>query len=380
MKRILFVATCNIAVRTGGGLANLAYYNAFNKLFPGKVDLAMAEEYCVDNYGDAIKIPSRNILVRLMSLLRGEIHRNKRFFKHFLKQNADKYSYCIINGGVYAGDMIDIFHSKGIKVIVIHHNFEREYKIDNRTLITLWGATSFFVNRNEKKAYKKSDANCFLTLSDIQLFRYFYGSTSSFEFLLGVFEPEPVLKEVSLNVKKTNTIVVTGSMNSLQTVDGIMNFRENYFDKFIHEYPDWKIIFAGRNPSAKIDSFKNLYPDKIEVIANPPIMNDIIDLGRVFLCPTRIGGGLKLRIMDGLRKGLPIITHKVSARGYDEFWKYPFFQVYDDYVTFRKGFSAILDYINNRDGYQQEIQNIYNSYFSFESGCKRVELMMKYFK
>lgn len=30
---------------------------------------------------------------------------------------------------------------------------------------------------------------------------------------------------------------------------------------------------------------------------------------------------MKLRVMDGLRNGLPVIAHKVSARGYGEFEK-----------------------------------------------------------
>lgn len=56
MKRSLYLATCDITRRSGEGLACLAYYNAFKKLFFEQVDLAMTKEYCLGEYDSAIKM------------------------------------------------------------------------------------------------------------------------------------------------------------------------------------------------------------------------------------------------------------------------------------------------------------------------------------
>ena len=114
--------------RTGGGLANLAYYNAFKHLFPCVVDLAMAEENCI---GRTFETGMSRIyfVKKIIGIVHGEFHRNLAFFRHYVRAVAGKYSCCVINGGVYAGDMINLFHEQGIKVIVIHHNFEREYHL-----------------------------------------------------------------------------------------------------------------------------------------------------------------------------------------------------------------------------------------------------------
>ena len=44
MKKILFVATSNMKKRTGGGLANLAYYNSLKDRYGDNVDLVAFEE------------------------------------------------------------------------------------------------------------------------------------------------------------------------------------------------------------------------------------------------------------------------------------------------------------------------------------------------
>ena len=88
--------------RTGGGLANLAYYNAFKHLFPCVVDLAMAEENCIGMYADAIHVPRRGFVKKIIGIVHGEFHRNLAFFRHYVRAVAGKYSCCVINGGVYA--------------------------------------------------------------------------------------------------------------------------------------------------------------------------------------------------------------------------------------------------------------------------------------
>lgn len=265
MRRILFIATCNIGERTGGGLANLAYYNAFNHMFPGIVDLAMAEENCVGIYKNAIKIPHRGEVGKIVGLLCGEIHRNMPFFKRYIKKLVGKYSHCVINGGVYAGDMIDLFHNQGIKVIVIHHNFEREYQLGNMSWITLWGVSAVLVNRIERNAYLKSDLNCYITLEDQSLFHEYYGNCRGKEYMLGVFEPSfakllPMKGEGDSSVRH---IIVSGSMDSVQTITGIIDFKERYYSILEENFKDWNIIFAGRNPGKEIVNFCTEHPGGI---------------------------------------------------------------------------------------------------------------------
>lgn len=381
MKKILYIATCNIYKRTGGGLATLAYYNAFKLLFPGRVDLALGEENCYLTKEDVIKIPRRSNIKKIFQLFRGQIHRNKCFLTHFLKSNSKRYEICVINGGVFAGDMINLFHKYGIKVVVIHHNFEREYYLDNKSLLTFFGISPFLIVRNERKSYLNSDLNCFLTKSDILLFKNAYGNTTSINTLIGVFDPceeiTEIRKEKSKNLDNVIKIVISGSLNSYQTINGICDFSSNYLPIIIDNINNACVIVAGRDPDESILKIQKKYSNLFNVIPNPPNMDDIVKNADIFCCPTRIGGGLKLRLMDGLKLGIPVIVHEKSARGYDMYFDKPFFKIYNDEKSFKKGILSLISYLQSNVVFEEDMKLMYQQYFSFHSGCTRLSTILK---
>jgi len=384
MKKILYIASCNLYKRTGGGLANLAYYNALISLFPNQIDIALAQEFCKNGEKHTIKIPKRSLLSKCLYLLKGQLDRNKHFFSSFLSKNSNKYELCIINGGLYAGGLVSLFHKYGIKVIVIHHNFEREYHLDNKSILTLFGLSPYLIIRKEKKAYLQSDLNCFLTIKDIELFENYYGLRTGKNELLGVFEPcnksSQNLQYENHFLNKKNKIVITGSLNSYQTIDGISDFITNYFPITKDLLKNFCIIVAGRNPNKFLFDIQNMNSDCFKVIPNPLNMDEVVKNADIFCCPTKIGGGLKLRVMDGLKLGLPIIVHEKSARGYEMFLGKPYFKIYNNRESFKEGLSSLLNYINSHHKFKEEIITIYDKYFSFNSGCTRLFNIISKFK
>jgi glycosyltransferase involved in cell wall biosynthesis len=91
-----------------------------------------------------------------------------------------------------------------------------------------------------------------------------------------------------------------------------------------HVPKDAEVIIAGKNPPAELSSRieKLNKQDSYALVTLTPNPKDIMTIVcgcDIFVCPTRLGGGLKLRVMDGLKAGLPVIAHQVSARGYSVF-------------------------------------------------------------
>lgn len=372
MKRILYIAPQNLRKRTGGSLATLAYYNALIHLYGEIVDLMMPAEFDDGFFHNVIPVKKRSLIKAVFS---GSLHRYKSAVKKHLINHANEYTMCVINGGLYAGDLMDLIHSYGIKIIVIHHNFEREYAMDNKSLLTIGGRTPFLIILNENNAYVKADVNCFLTDDDRKEFIYHYGLTVAKSYQLGVFEPyEDALPKTGIGHQ--NIIAITGSMNSVQTMCGITDIHEHYYDIIRKLCPGWELVIAGRDPQQEVYDLQKENPELIKVIPNPQNMDDITSQASLFLCPTNVGGGLKLRVMDGLRMGLPVLVHRVSARGYEVFFSKPYFKVYNDRTSFSKGLSELLEYISR--GYERtSIQEEYLQYFSFKSGCKRVNAVIK---
>ncbi|AEF85503.1 hypothetical protein TREPR_0200 [Treponema primitia ZAS-2] len=376
MKKILYIATGNPFVRSGEGLATIAYYNALMSIFNNNIDIIMGLE-AIDkhkNKNNYFGAPRRNKLYASIALIFGHLHRNKKYVYLHLQKYKDQYMWCIINGGIYAGDMIDYIKSMGIKTIVIHHNYEREYSVDNRTITSFGGLFPYYIIRNEKNAYLKADLNMFLTKSDMKLFEENYGVCNGEINLLGVFEP--TIENIPMVVQKQSlvpSIVITGTLGSVQTEHGIRNFYKYYYQTLIKICPMAKIVIAGRNPTKKIKDIEKNSNNRIKIISNPDNIEDIIQSASIYYCPIDIGGGLKLRVMDGLRQGLPVLVHEVSSRGYDVFFGKPYFKIYNDYETFKEGFSSLVRMYGNNEIDNKQIQNDYVEYYSFKAGCIRLE-------
>lgn len=375
MDKILYLAPFNLGKRDGGGLAARAFYDALCHLYPGRVDMLMPREYCGGRYAEAVPVPPRP---HWKALLSGSIHRYRRFMQAYLEAHRGEYGFCVINGGIYAGDMMDLIHRAGLRIMVIHHNFECEYHKGSRDLLTLGGIYGGLVSRVEHMAYSRADVNCFLTQADINLFEQAYG-TRPVNCLLGVFEPKDIERPVLRNTEPGNIIAITGSMDTVQTERGVLDFSQHYYKCFRNLLPDWSLRIAGRNPVASIQDFARQHADVVELIPNPPDMTRVVETCRIFLCPTHVGGGLKLRVMDGLRQGLPVLTHAISARGYDTFYGEPFFASYCDEASFRNGLCRLSSLPASPD-LQRSIQDAYFSVFGFESGVERMWQAFETFK
>lgn len=375
MNRILYIASINIDSKSGGGLACRAYYNAVCALYPGMVDLLMGAESCHNQYENLIPVAQRNLMQKIFS---GTIHRFKSALVHYLKNTNKKYDLCIINVSIYAGDTIDLLHSYGIKTIVIHHNYEVEYFMTNKSIFTLKGRFPYIIRKLEKNAYKKADLNLFLTQPDLEKLESEYGKLDGDKnHLIGTFEcgHKDLVYTENCN---SNVVAITGSLCSYQTSESIKTFERFYFDAMRKDFSNLRLIIAGRNPTDSVMQFVDKNSDYISVVKNPEDMDVIIRNAGIYFCPTHIGGGIKLRVMDGLRNGLPVLVHEISARGYEEFFDAPYFKVYSDLSSFINGLKEISTYISENDtkNIRKTIIDKYYETFGFESGTERMRKLI----
>lgn len=379
MNSVLFVTRHDPFKRFGGGLASRAFLNAFLVLYPNVLDLVLADECQVDEILEIhqiYKVKRRNIFKRLFSLLTGSLHRFTPFVEKLVLNN--EYSLCILDGSIIGGDLVPIMSKKGIKIITIHHNFEQKYHMDNKTVECFWGLFPYYIRRNEKKAYLGSSLNLFLTSSDLLKFSTYYGKTAGYSSVIGCFEPirESCRHSTSVVTFKNDkpTLIISGSMNTNQTVNSLLDFYRNYWDITSQILGDFHLILTGRDPSPNLINTigSNI---NVEVIPNPQDMSKIISKGDIYICPTSLGGGLKLRLMDGLKNGLLILVHEVSARGYDVLFDEPWFKVYSDYDSYAKGLEDLKKMLNNNWG--EKISQKYETNFSFDAGVERLSGLLK---
>ena len=150
---VLYISRVNPFINGGGPFASRAYIDAFRELSE-EFTLMIANNCIVpESYRktiDIVYVPERSFKEKILFPFTGRLHRFIPFIYDYWKTN-NKFDTVVLNGSVLAGDMVDFFKSKKIKVITIHHNVERQYHKDNKTIESFGGLYAGYINKNEKK-------------------------------------------------------------------------------------------------------------------------------------------------------------------------------------------------------------------------------------
>ena len=372
--KILFVNKDNPFGIGGGDYATHAYLAAFSELCHGNIDVYLRDGIKIDDSIKAnfIVIPKRSLFSRLWSLFAGHLHRNvKAVRKHLAEGNS--YDYCVFNNSRTSTGLIKRMKSLGIKVVTIHHNVEPEFVRDNiKNPIHRWLLT-VLTRKAEKTAWLHSDYNLFLTEHDLLTFRQCYGESSSKSAVIGTFESSPIpdVKEKKANPQQL-TFAITGSLYLEQGIDGIKYF----FDELYPCLPSsCQIIISGRQPTEEIKALCGKYPN-VTLKPNPQNMMEVIDKADIYLCPTRLGGGLKLRVMDGLRLGIPVIAHTISARGYESLMDSDCLSVFSNHEEFAAVLHNIISKIQDGSISRHLIRQQYSDVFSYAAGVRKLKAIL----
>lgn len=359
----------------GGSQATKAYMDATIDIFGREhVDIMTREEVSVpEEYKDIkfIFIPQRPRFKSYLLFPFGILGRFSTSVTQIIKSNKGQYQFCIINGSLESGWCYKRLKSVPIYKVTIHHNQEVKYCMDTKNILTLRGKWPFIVKRAERNAYKFSDYNLFLTQQDMNEMRETYGQTKAKNKLIGTFDHKDAEVIRPGNEKKAFHFVASGTMAHYQTTHGIIDFYNRYYPIARRIIPGLKILLTGRDPSPEIYNLEKVTHYSIRVSGNPQNILEQVQDGKIFLCPTDIGSGLKLRGMDGLKCGLPILTHIVSASGYDYFYDKPYYRIYKDEASFEEGMKDIMTFLGVSPESAQTINKDYYDYFGYHKGVER---------
>ena len=375
----------------GGCYASRCYLDAFTTLFANAhIDVCLCAEYLLDRdmtteYPNVrfIKVTERRIWNKLMSPLTGLLHRFDSIARNLLENK--QYDYCIFDHNSIAGPLAELCKKKSVKSIVINHNCEYEYYRDNHNSLH---RTLFLqhVSRAEKLSFLRCDYNIFLTEEDKELFEKLYGKSKTRSLITGCFEfkknADSNKNQNENNENRGNgnlKLVISGTIGNMQNMDGIRFF----LNELLPSVPkDAEVIITGKNPPQNLnEEIRELNSNsgyaRVTLIPNPTNIKDIVEDCDIFICPTRLGGGIKLRVMDGLKAGLPVIAHKVSARGYSMFAGKGMLWSFENQEGFKDSLKQIVTNFANGDIKKKQIKEYAYQQFAFEEKVKILKTIFR---
>jgi polysaccharide biosynthesis protein PslH len=102
-------------------------------------------------------------------------------------------------------------------------------------------------------------------------------------------------------------------------VDAALYFSNSIFPLILKRVPNTVLFLVGNSPTAEIQALMNTNPvsSHIKVTGFVKSLNPFYKAAQVVVCPLRIGGGIKVKILEALKAGNAIVSTSAGAQGLD---------------------------------------------------------------
>lgn len=109
-------------------------------------------------------------------------------------------------------------------------------------------------------------------------------------------------------------LIYLGTMSGYMNVDAIIYFYENILPYIRKEIPDVKLTIAGAKPDKKLLNLAKI--DKnVVVTGEVDDMRPYVGGSKVVIVPLRIGAGTRLKILEAMAQGKPVVSTSVGCEG-----------------------------------------------------------------
>ena len=111
----------------------------------------------------------------------------------------------------------------------------------------------------------------------------------------------------------SNKILFMGSMDYYPNVDAAFHLVKHIMPHVWKRNPAISVRIVGRNPQKSILDLGS--DPRVEVIANPANMREVAEGCALSVVPLRMGGGTRIKILDSMAMGLPVISTSLGCKG-----------------------------------------------------------------
>ncbi|WP_348640522.1 glycosyltransferase family 4 protein [Nitratireductor sp. XY-223] len=111
-------------------------------------------------------------------------------------------------------------------------------------------------------------------------------------------------------------LLFVGHLRYAPNVDAIDMLLHRIWPRVRSQFPDLRLVIAGRNPKRRIRRWIEAQ-EGVELIADPPSLGEVYDACDAVVVPLRLGGGSRLKVLEALAVGLPVIATAKAVEGLD---------------------------------------------------------------
>jgi sugar transferase (PEP-CTERM/EpsH1 system associated) len=110
-----------------------------------------------------------------------------------------------------------------------------------------------------------------------------------------------------------NRIVFVGSMDYHANIDGAVNFGREVWPCVRAQHPDLIYTIVGRDPAAEVRALAKM--PGVEVTGTVADVRPFYRAALAAVAPLNIGGGSRLKILEAMAAGIPVVSTTLGAEG-----------------------------------------------------------------
>jgi glycosyltransferase involved in cell wall biosynthesis len=203
-----------------------------------------------------------------------------------------------------------VMNHHGVESFMIKRRVENEPNFLNKMYLMIEGLK---LERYEKKYCPRFDMNLAVSVLDKDLMGSITGIDN-----IEVIENGVDIKYFSPpeNLTNNKNIIFAGRLDQYSNRESILYFCAKVWPIIKKQNPDIRFVIIGNNPPAKLAEIAN--KDKnIDLLGYVDDVRPHFATAMISVCPIKDGGGTRIKILDALAMGMPIVSTSIGCEGID---------------------------------------------------------------
>ena len=237
-------------------------------------------------------------------------------WREWIEQNADDFDYIFLSRPHITVKYVDFVKEKTrAKLVYYGHDlhFLREQKKYESTGDPKAMEASIKFKKMESSIFEKVDTIYYLNNEELENVAAIAPAAHVVKSVINIFEEIP---DVDYVPGDRRDILFVGGFGHDPNVDAILWTVREIMPRIWDAAPDIKLRVVGSNATKEV---MELAGDRVilEGFVPDETLQKIYASSRVVLVPLRYGGGIKGKVVEAMRYGLPVVTTETGAEGLD---------------------------------------------------------------